>query len=126
MRSSELTRFVTSILSARQPFGWETLDLRYGGLASRLASMHLRVTRFLDHLERGGQVGEPLVGATGSSSDSIGGDGVDVMLNATCAEDDAYEEQVNSIPELAIPLELVYGSAEQLLDYHRVSRVTYC
>lgn len=31
-----------------QPFGWEVLELRYGGLRARLETMHVRLMAFLD------------------------------------------------------------------------------
>lgn len=31
-----------------KPFGWEVLDLRYGGLLARLESMHKRLVAYLD------------------------------------------------------------------------------
>ena len=36
------------------------------------------------------------------------------------------DEEVTEIPELAADLEIVFSSADQLLDYQRVSRPTYC
>jgi hypothetical protein len=105
-------------MSTYEPFGWETLELRYGGLANRLETLHLRVGRFLAHVQGGGQVGR-------CKNDEE--EDAEVMLNATCGVDTStYEEEVTSLEELAVPLQVVYGSADQLLDYHRVSRVTYC
>lgn len=34
--------------STYKPFGWEVLDLRYGGLQSRLETMHERLIAYLD------------------------------------------------------------------------------
>lgn len=31
-----------------KPFGWEVLELRYGGLRARLETMHVRLMAFLD------------------------------------------------------------------------------
>ena len=31
-----------------KPFGWEVLDLRYGGLITRLETMHERLIAYLD------------------------------------------------------------------------------
>ncbi|ORY63685.1 hypothetical protein BCR35DRAFT_334791 [Leucosporidium creatinivorum] len=31
-----------------KPFGWENLDLRYGGLLSRMETMHERLIAYLD------------------------------------------------------------------------------
>jgi len=31
-----------------KPFGWEVLDLRYGGLRARLETMHRRLVAYLD------------------------------------------------------------------------------
>lgn len=31
-----------------KPFGWEVLDLRYGGLITRLETMHGRISAYLD------------------------------------------------------------------------------
>lgn len=31
-----------------EPFGWEVLDLRYGGLRARLETMHDRMIQFLE------------------------------------------------------------------------------
>ena len=36
------------ISSASQPFGFETLDIRYGGLRARLDTMQTRITAYLD------------------------------------------------------------------------------
>ncbi|KAG0143252.1 hypothetical protein CROQUDRAFT_49089 [Cronartium quercuum f. sp. fusiforme G11] len=35
-------------MSMYKPFGWEVLDLRYGGLRARLDTMHVRLGKFLD------------------------------------------------------------------------------
>ncbi|KAI9613040.1 hypothetical protein H4Q26_010312 [Puccinia striiformis f. sp. tritici PST-130] len=35
-------------MSMYKPFGWEVLDLRYGGLRARLESMHERLMGYLD------------------------------------------------------------------------------
>lgn len=64
---------------------------------------------------RGGQVGVPVI----SPAD-------EVLLNADLAEDESYEEEVTSLPELAVPLSVVYGSGDQLLDWFRVVKPTYC
>lgn len=133
-------------MATYEPFGWEVLELRYGGQASRLESFHLRVSRFLDHIHKGGQVGLSFVksGANKritrleddmSEGFSDGQDDVEeeeeeeeeVMLNLKAGtEVGGYEEEVTSLAELAQPLQVVYSSADQLLDYHRVSRQTYC
>lgn len=31
-----------------QPFGWEILELRYGGIRARLETMHERIASYLD------------------------------------------------------------------------------
>ncbi|CAO1635341.1 unnamed protein product [Sympodiomycopsis kandeliae] len=105
-------------MSMYKPFGWETLDLRWGGLIARLTTMHHRIARFLSHVENGGKVGQSLFGNHAAETG--------VMLNSQGAELDDYEEEVTEIPELAVRLEVAYPSAVQLLDYHRVSRPTYC
>jgi hypothetical protein len=35
-------------MSIYKPFGWETLELRYGGLRARLETLHTRVVEYLD------------------------------------------------------------------------------
>ncbi|CDR87365.1 uncharacterized protein SPSC_00491 [Sporisorium scitamineum] len=150
-------------MSMYKPHGWETLELRYGGLVSRLDTLYRRVEAFLDYVlfSRSDEAGENDVddavqqcarradvllpkpasldeeeSAESSKRSSLyqeqdDGDEED--------EDDAmrsgsrtryskwgWQEKVTSLPELEKPLQLVYGSAEQLLDYHRVSRPTYC
>lgn len=35
-------------MSMYKPFGWEVLDLRYGGLKSQLETMHMRIVAYLD------------------------------------------------------------------------------
>lgn len=94
--------------------------------------MHARLIRFLDHLSSGGIPGQHLVSSSSSNPASTltptagAGAGGDVLLLPTGAESSEYEETVTSLPELEEELQVVYGSAEQLLDYHRVSRPTYC
>ena len=102
-----------------KPFGWETLELRYGGLVSRLDTLYRRLDAFLQHVKQGGEPGVPLNGES------------DVMLEVSSAdvdndEPEEWKEKVNSLPELEKELRVVYGSPDQLLDYHRVSRPTYC
>lgn len=82
-------------MSMNAPFGWEVVELRYGGLASRLETMHLRITALLKHLRRGGQLG---VSWSADASRAPAEEGV--MLNPTCALTEEYEEEVTSIPEL--------------------------
>lgn len=158
-------------MSMYKPHGWETLELRYGGLVARLDTLYRRVGAFLEHvlhptttLGDGEEEEEE-----GEEEDAvrIGGRRADVFLpRATSADgsgrssidpdqeeeedgggsgggengqdDDSmrsrsrrttkwgWQEKVTSLPELEKPLHLVYGSPEQLLDYHRVSRPTYC
>lgn len=104
-----------------RPFGWETVDLRYGGIEARLETMHHRLIRFLDHIEAGGEVGKPLGGQQGTGEVEQG-----VLLRPNGAEHLVYEEEVTSLPELEVELHVAYPSADQILDYHRVSRPTYC
>ncbi|KAE8264166.1 hypothetical protein A4X09_0g7041 [Tilletia walkeri] len=157
-------------MSMYHPFGWETVELRYGGFRTRLDTMHARIVRFLEHIDAGGQVGVPLSSTTTTKasqqpkeradgvlldvSAAIGidprpvqrtatllasttgaGDSVDTSsaANGGGSKNDGaggtetlYSTAVTELPELQVELELVYGSADQLLDYHRVSRPTYC
>jgi len=131
-----------------KPFGFETLDLRYGGLQSRLQTLHARVSLFLDHILSGGTLG---VSSNSSLSSTISGLSLQtqassssdrltetlakafasgVMLNPGITSEgeegeEVEEQEVTEIPELEVELQLVYGSGDQLLDYHRVSRPTY-
>ena len=43
-----LARDVRNGLTAFKPFGWENLELRYGGLRARLDTMQDRISCFLD------------------------------------------------------------------------------
>ncbi|PWN46238.1 glycoside hydrolase [Ceraceosorus guamensis] len=106
--------------STYKPFGWETLDLRYGGLVARLETMHSRLVAFLSHIQAGGEPGKAL------SQSQPTGPNAGVLLNAQGGQDASYDAPVDSLPELQVPLHVVYASALQLLDYHRVSRPTYC
>ncbi|KDN49945.1 glycoside hydrolase family 20 protein [Tilletiaria anomala UBC 951] len=106
-------------MSMYKPFGWEIVELRYGGLRARIDSMSTRIRRFLEHLLAGGQVGISL-------QDQSAADTEQIMVNPSAAETDDYEEQVTSLPELAVKLHIVYSSPDQLLDYHRATRPTYC
>lgn len=159
-------------MSMYKPHGWETLELRYGGLVARLDTLHRRVGAFLEHILHGhtedDDEAEEALDAVQESAQRA-----DVFLPTPVSlEDDAgsgptskrssldqddetsgprpagqhaddddddsmrsstrrtsrwgWQEKVTSLPELEKPLHLVYGSAEQLLDYHRVSRPTYC
>lgn len=125
-----------------KPFGWETLELRYGGLLARLATMSYRVRRFMEHLDAGGQVGVPLnpdVGQmdiqdilshskTPEISTKNGTSHTDALDPGQFSADDEPSTYsfVTELPELAVPLETVFSSPNQILDYHRVSRPTYC
>ncbi|CCF51528.1 hypothetical protein NDA11_005660 [Ustilago hordei] len=164
-------------MSMYKPHGWETLELRYGGLVARLETLHRRVGAFLEHVLRPTTLGGGLVGeeeGDGEEEDVVRASGrrADVFLPVPSSfdedagesgrssldpeqsqegesrgdsgedgsEDDddsmrsrrrrenkwGWQEKVTSLPELEKPLHLVYGSPEQLLDYHRVSRPTYC
>lgn len=84
-------------MSMYKPNGWEVLELRYGGLTSRLETLHERVARFLDHLEAGGQVGVPRKKAF---DDPFSMPDEGVMANAQAAEQRVYEEQVVALPEM--------------------------
>ncbi|CAO1626552.1 unnamed protein product [Parajaminaea phylloscopi] len=118
-------------MSMNRPFGWETIDLRYGGLKARLETMHHRITRFLDHVTAGGHVGTVLSDGDGDGDDGgehEGGPSLRRTVPEPSADGEAapWWEPVTSLPELEVPLEVTYASADQLLDYHRVSRPTYC
>ena len=139
-------------MSMYKPFGWETLELRYGGLLARVTTVSSRVNRLLRHIDAGGQLGVPLRRHPNPCGEVPG-----VLLDAcgilpiapskNCQEttnaseelvptsevfyDPASahnfdDEEVTEIPELAADLEIVFSSADQLLDYQRVSRPTYC
>ena len=169
-------------MSLYKPQGWETLELRYGGLVARLDTLHRRVGAFLEYvlrpttgdatnvdekeidsdegderedavhvgakradvfLPRPVNVDEATSGESSLRSsldqDEDGGDMIATgHLHGQNGDDESmrsrsrgqsqwgWQETVTSLPELEQPLHLVYGSAEQLLDYHRVSRPTYC
>uniref|UniRef100_V5GUL9 beta-N-acetylhexosaminidase n=2 Tax=Kalmanozyma brasiliensis (strain GHG001) TaxID=1365824 RepID=V5GUL9_KALBG len=139
-------------MSMYKPHGWETLELRYGGLVARLETLHRRVGAFLEHVlsqdeeddavqQSGARADVFLPKPTGLDEDSASGESSKrSSLDDEDKEDDdsmrsgnpggrrnwGWQEKVTSLPELEKPLHLVYGSAEQLLDYHRVSRPTYC
>lgn len=99
-RLGELRRYLKQLInyhrqmwmSTNAPFGWEVVELRYGGLHSRLETMQLRIMALLKHLACGGQLG---ISKRNSLSLEEG-----VMLNASCASQEDYEEEVTSIPEL--------------------------
>ncbi|CBQ73971.1 conserved hypothetical protein [Sporisorium reilianum SRZ2] len=146
-------------MSMYKPHG-ETLELRYGGLVSRLDTLHRRVGAFLDHVlsaEReehedeedavqqcarradvllpkpvGLDEAESAESSKRSSIDQQrdegeeGEDDESMRSRGGTASKWGWHDKVTSLPELEKPLQLVYGSAEQLLDYHRVSRPTYC
>ncbi|KAK0529924.1 hypothetical protein OC834_003490 [Tilletia horrida] len=153
-------------MSMYKPFGWETVELRYGGFRARLDTMHARIVRFLAHIDAGGSVGVSLA-STSAKAAARGPaprrDGVLLDVRAAAGVDPSpiqttpallsgqasaaagsasadtasasgsgpgsetlYASEVSELPELDVELELVYGSADQLLDYHRVSRPTYC
>lgn len=136
-------------MSMYRPFGWEGLDLRYGGLNARLETMHLRIVKFLEHVRRQeGKNGhrETTKGAEAALRDLALSDDEDeglaeggIMLRPEDQQDNdedgdgdggdyvpRYDEAVTSLPELEVELHIAYPSADQLLDYHRVSRPTYC
>ncbi|GAC93656.1 N-acetylglucosaminidase [Pseudozyma hubeiensis SY62] len=153
-------------MSMYKPHGWETLELRYGGLVSRLDTLYRRVGAFLQHVlsspddeadeldavQRSSQRADVFLPrptnldgrASGDSSkrsslDKNGSDEENDNDDNSDGDDESmrsrstprstkwgWQEKVTSLPELEKPLHLVYGSAEQLLDYHRVSRPTYC
>ncbi|SPO32502.1 uncharacterized protein UTRI_04246 [Ustilago trichophora] len=168
-------------MSMYKPHGWETLELRYGGLVARLDTLHRRVGAFLEHVmqrnngedqEDGEEESDAVEesarradvflpkpvnldddagvssskrssldqdddngiserrkkGGEEASGDDDDDDDDDSMRSSSRRRksDWGWQESVTILPELEKPLHLVYGSAEQLLDYHRVSRPTYC
>lgn len=96
-------------MSMYKPFGWETVDLRWGGLTARLTTMQTRIEKFLKHVKAGGVVGQS---RNNSKIPNLEGG---AMLRADGAANDDYEEEVTEIPELAVQLQVVYPSADQLL-----------
>lgn len=144
-------------MSMYKPHGWETLELRYGGLVSRLDTLYCRMEAFLRHIARGGEVGVSLrtqtstvflpamrTGHTEISSSADSSTEEDDEHPTSSMQDDAssdsipqrprqrhrathrWQEEVHRLEELETPLQVVYASPDQLLDYHRVSRPTYC
>ncbi|PWN52409.1 glycoside hydrolase [Violaceomyces palustris] len=145
-----------------KPNGWETLELRYGGLIKRMETVVDRLKSFLRHIEKGGQVGQPLTNPTfpiqdpnprqqrlPAEEDEILRDLQVFQLGDQTVEEEGdpdpnrdfsvllckreenptrtdWKLEVDRIQELEEPLLIVYGSPDQLLDYHRVSRPTYC
>lgn len=84
-------------MSTYKPFGWEVLEIRYGGLRARLETMWERILDYIEKYEKGGkQVGE-----------SVGH-----------GEDDLC------LPELEEELHEIYESARTnlILDWQRSSR----
>jgi len=116
-----------------KPFGWEVVELRYGGLRTRLATMRERILEYIQasaiwldrvqkqqHVQQDGSVVS--VGGYASSYESQGG------LAGTCArrrgsfmgEDD---DERPSIPEFETVREAMYeySGCNLLMDYARVS-----
>ncbi|KAI8060231.1 glycoside hydrolase superfamily [Gongronella butleri] len=97
-----------------KPFGWEVLELRYGGLRTRLATMHHRLEMYIAHRRQklmlnqhsGAEKRDPTAAATDDDDDS-----------------DTDDDVTNCIPEFDVDLEpLFYGSTTNLLlDYARAS-----
>ncbi|KAI8320034.1 glycoside hydrolase [Martensiomyces pterosporus] len=79
-----------------KPFGWETLELRYGGLSARLQTMYDRIVAYALH--------QPCS-----------------TLRRSLGEED--DNMVDSIPELEEELHCIYENAytSLLLDYGRVT-----
>ncbi|PLW54142.1 hypothetical protein PCANC_06453 [Puccinia coronata f. sp. avenae] len=92
-----------------KPFGWEVLDLRYGGLKARLETMQERITRFLDQLNNHRLSNHSINDSKNDPNDDDGGD-------------------EPRIEELEVENELIYPSsgAVMMFDYHQVSRPQYC
>lgn len=84
-----------------KPFGWEVIELRYGGLRTRLQTMYERIIEYVN-----------------KSAGANGDVDVETGLNGEVSE---YAEDI--IPELECDLEIVYEHARTnlILDYQRVS-----
>ncbi|RUS26794.1 family 20 glycoside hydrolase [Jimgerdemannia flammicorona] len=82
-----------------KPFGWEVIELRYGGLRTRLQTMYERIIEYVN--KSAGNTGDVEIGLNGESNE--------------------YAE--DTIPELECDLEIVYEHARTnlMLDYQRVS-----
>jgi hypothetical protein len=83
-------------LSMYKPFGWEVLELRYGGLRTRLATMRYQIINYLEKQRDGHKA-----------------DG----------DDDGDDDDYGSLAEFNVDLQcLFYGSkTNMLLDYNRVA-----
>ncbi|KAI8344500.1 family 20 glycoside hydrolase [Chlamydoabsidia padenii] len=88
-----------------KPFGWEVLELRYGGLRTRLSTMRYQIMGYLEKQSN--------IKTTDLDLDLVGG------INS----DDDDDDDCGSLAELDVDLQcLFYGSkTNMLLDYSRVS-----
>lgn len=125
-------------MSMYKPFGWETVDLRWGGVRARLESMQVRIGRYIEWRERGerselhersGQSGLRGNGEQDDAADEEQGPEPGLFLPSSkssksketattglSASTHAFtDEPVRSLPELEVHLEVAYPSADQLL-----------
>lgn len=110
-------------MKMNKPFGWETLELRYGGLRARLETMYDHIIAHVQcMLVRKEQQQQQHQNMGGEENNN--GNGQERRRSSSVAEELLDEENVHwRIPEFDADLEcLFYGSRTNLLlDYARVA-----
>ena len=107
-------------MKMNKPFGWETLELRYGGLRARLETMYDHIIAHVQCMMMRKEQQQQNMGGEEDNN----GNGQERRRSSSVAEELLDEENVHwRIPELDADLEcLFYGSRTNLLlDYARVA-----
>ena len=118
----QLWRYHRSLwMKMYKPFGWEVLELRYGGLRTRLETMYDHIVAHVQCMIMRKQQQEQEEGGTATKGSPLQEDGK--RRSSSLAEEVLDEDNVHwRIPEFDADLEcLYYGSRTNLLlDYARV------
>ncbi|CAO3600655.1 unnamed protein product [Absidia cylindrospora] len=129
LATGRLTRLIDAVESLWQyhrrlwmdmykPFGWEVLELRYGGLRTRLATMYHQIMTYLEKRSNNKNNNTLASKAHKTSTSTSDTDDLDLDL----IDDDDDDDDDGSLAEFDIDLQcLFYGSkTNMLLDYSRV------
>ncbi|KAI9305224.1 glycoside hydrolase superfamily [Cunninghamella echinulata] len=104
-----------------RPFGWEVLELRYGGLRARLATMFDRIIQFIEHKNITLDQHQPYTNRNivdyDNELDQDQDNDVDIDDDDDNDETDQYD-----LPEFDVDLQYLYvgSKTNMLLDYSRV------
>ncbi|KAG0208861.1 hypothetical protein BGX33_006007 [Mortierella sp. NVP41] len=111
-----------------KPFGWEVVEMRYGGLRTRLLTMRDRILEYIEASQNWDQQQQQLQErSVGGASSSVGSQHSQQNGNGGFLKRgswmDSHQDERPSIPEFETNREAMYEYAgcNLLMDYNRVS-----